>query len=628
MLNGETLNGVTLNGPEYLVVSVSPSAGMLVFGASQPDVVLYRMPIVDPAAGLLTFGSEQPWVVRYLLPTVNPAAAHLAFFGGQPEVWFDALAASPGLSPEVDYESWIYLVEVGAVTGLADIPGAVINGFDLNGAALNGDVGGGVTVETLRYTDSSMGYATRPNEAPGNAQYDPSLQQPGYVQRDITVGAAQTSFGEVILASTGHLDGLLDYGLDGQQILIRRGPQDGVYPDDFPLRLVATLEQPEFAATTVRLKMRDRMALFGDPLQTARYGGSNVLPAGIDGGEDLKGNPKPLIYGRVFNVAPAPVNTSRLIYQANDGALTDLPAVYDRGAALSRGADYVSEADMQATAPAAGQYRAWLAGGCFRLGGAPTGQVTCDALEGAMLADRYAGALLVRIAGRMGVTNIDMVDAYALDAAAPYELGIVVDAQESAASVMARVAASVGAWFGFDRLDYLRIGRLATPTGTPVVEITDLSITSIERTSQADVPVWRVALSYDRNATDQATDLAGSVSAERRAWLAQTWRTAVAANPSVKLQHRLSGELLRDSAIVWPADATAESARLLALHSQRRDTFLVGARLSGGEADLLDLGDVVRVTWPRYGMDDGRLFVVIGMRLDFGGDAVDLTLWG
>lgn len=622
-MNDLDLNGATLNGPEYLTLQVNPSAGGLTFGSEQPTVVLYRLPHVSPAAGGLTFGHPQPSVTLYRLPIVNPAAGSLTFGNPQPDVWFDALATSPGLSPVDDYDAWIYLVEVGAVVGSAEDGDAAINDFELNGSTA-----GGVEAVTLRYTNSSMGYATRPSEAPGNAQYDPCLQQPGYVQRDLMVGAAQTSFGEVILASTGHLDGLLDYGLDGQQILIRRGLQDGVYPDDFPLRLVATLEQPEFAATTVRLRMRDRMALFDEPLQTARYGGSNVLPDGIDGAADLKGNPKPLVYGRVANMSPAPVNTSRLIYQAHDGALADLPAVYDRGAALSRGADYASEADMQATAPAAGQYRAWLAGGCFRLGSAPAGQVTCDAVEGTLLADRYGGAILVRIAGRMGVTNIDMVDAFSLDAAAPYELGVVVEAQESAANVMARIAASVGAWFGFDRLDYFRLGRLTAPTGTPEVEITDLSITSIERTAQAAVPVWRVALSYDRNATGQDTDIAGSVSADRRAWLAQEWRTATASNPAVKLQHRLSGELLRDSAIVSGVAADAEAARLLALYSQRRDTFLVAARLSAGEADLLDLGDVVRLTWPRFGMDAGRLFVVTGMRLDFGGDAVELTVWG
>ena len=154
-MNDLDLNGGTLNGPEYLVLQVYPSAGVLAFGHPQPEVALYRLPIVDPAPGHLTFGHPQPTVTLYRLPIVNPAAGVLTFGHPQPDVWFNALATSPGLSPGVESDAWIYLVEVGAAIGDAAAMTEAINGFELNGSAV-----GGVIAATLRYTNSSMGYAT------------------------------------------------------------------------------------------------------------------------------------------------------------------------------------------------------------------------------------------------------------------------------------------------------------------------------------------------------------------------------------------------------------------------------------------------------------------------------------
>lgn len=487
------------------------------------------------------------------------------------------------------------------------------------------------TLATQRWTTASLGYATGPAETPANTVYDPCVQQVGYIERAVTVGAARVGFGELSLVTAGHLDGLLDYGFDGQAVTIRAGMQGAAYPAGFPVKLKAIGEQPEFGGLQVRIRLRDRLAELERPLQTARYGGTNALPAGIDGtADDIKGQAKPRVYGAVKNAAPVLVNTSRLIYQVSDQALQAVGAVYDRGAALTAGAAYTSEADMQANAPSAGQYRVWLAGGCVRLGSLPTGQVTVDATEGAAAANRYAGALISRIAQQMGIAagDVSAADVSALDAAAPYELGVMVQGDEPALTVLDRIASSVGAWYGFDRLGVLRVGRLAAPSGTPSTDLTDISITSLERIAQGELPIWRAVVRWGRNEMAQAGDLAGSVTAARRAWLAETLRTTAAEDATVKNRYKLAGELRRDTLLTTQANADAEAARLLALYKVRRDTFKVRARLSAAEVDAIDLGQTVRLTWPRYGLSGGRLFVVTGLRQDFARDAIEMTLWG
>lgn len=520
---------------------------------------------------------------------------------------WDALITDPppAANPEPRLSEGIYLVEVTAVTD-----------------------GAGSTT-TLRFTDSSLAYATRPAEVPPNAPYNPALISPGYIERAISVGAARVALGEILIASAGGLDYLLDLGLDGQAVIIRRGPHKGVYPDDFPIQLRGTMEQPEIGATQVRLRLRDRMSELEKPLQAAYYGGTNALPDGIDGtADDIKGRAKPRIYGKVRNVEPVQVNTAKLIWQVNDGPIASVPAVYVRGAQLTGGAVYADLADLYANAPAPGTYRAWLAGGLFRLGSSPDGQVTCDATETASL---YAGTLIQRIAEDAGIdpADISAADAAALDAAAPYALGVAVTDGETALSALARVAASVGAWHGFDRFGTLRCGRLESPAGTPITTLDEVAITRLERTAQGDLPAWRVTLRAAQNHTVQTSDLAGSVSASRRAWLAEQYRQTAAEDPSVKTLHRLAGEITRDTALDEVTDAATEAARLLVMYgAPRRDTYAVSARLSARSTLSIDLGQVVNLVYPRYGLDAGKLMVVIGVHFDFGTDTINITLWG
>ena len=42
----------------------------------------------------------------------------------------------------------------------------------------------------------------------------------------------------------------------------------------------------------------------------------------------------------------------------------------------------------------------------------------------------------------------------------------------------------------------------------------------------------------------------------------------------------------------------------------------------------MDIGQVVTLVWPRFGLEAGKLMVVTGLRMDFGNNAIELTLWG
>lgn len=503
---------------------------------------------------------------------------------------------------------------------------------------------GSAATTTLRYA-SGTGY-NHPS-APG--YYEGRILQPANLSRTMfssgtTAGAVQVGYGELRLANIdGGLDSLVGYGFAGRPFKLLIGDSAAPYAS-FVAVLVGTMEQAGFSIDEVTIRLRDKLAVLeARPASPGKYGGTNALPAGVDGtADDIKGNNKPRVWGRVLNITPATVNSSRLIYQVSDSAVSAIPAVYDNGVLLTAGTAYTSQADMEATAPAAANYRAWPAGGMFRLGSSPAGQITADVTEGA---NRTAGQLLSAMAqgpGGLGAGEVSAADAAALDAAAPDELGLFVTGDESTRSAMEQIANAAGAWFGFDRLGVLRMGRLTAPAGTPAVtlkrlgvgavaEADSVDILGIERLPSDDVgrgvPAWSVTVRHSRNWTVQSS-VAGSVTAARRAFLGDEWRASSSTASAVLLQHPLAPDLTFESLLLSDTAAAAEAARRLALYSVRRDSLRVTVRLDEVLVGAVDLGAVVRVLLPRFGYDLGRLMIVIGMEYDAAGNVADLELWG
>ncbi|HEY8360499.1 MAG TPA: hypothetical protein VIL30_23845, partial [Ramlibacter sp.] len=219
-------------------------------------------------------------------------------------------------------------------------------------------------------------------------------------------------------------------------------------------------EQPIVDEGEVTIAMHDMRHVLDRNLVGIRYAGTNSGSplAGVEGGaEDLKGAPKPLVLGRVFNITPVLVNTTRLIYQVTGvdpsgiggnvggvaGGLSGAWSltVYDMRSPLTAGANYTSQADMEANPPAAGQYRVWPAGGCFRLGSSPAGRVTCDVLNQPVTptVSNIAGRLMrITHSGRFPVTPTPYL-------ASNPNCGIYLTADTNALDALSQVLGSVNA---------------------------------------------------------------------------------------------------------------------------------------------------------------------------------------
>lgn len=497
---------------------------------------------------------------------------------------------------------------------------------------------------TLRY--STHGYTSGQSESPANTHWDNRIIQGGNFQRTMfqneqTFGNTQLGFGELVLANfDGGLDALLNYSFGGRQVIIRLADvQPGVVPT-FTTIIDGLIEQAELSWQQVRFRVRDKQLSVAKPLQQVRYAGNNALPAGLEGVEgDIKGRPKPLVYGKVFNAAAPCVNTTRKIYQLHDGsALQSVDAVYNRGAALTAGAAYSSQADMETNAPTAGQYRVWnSASGTFvRLADNTQGILTFDATQGAAASNRTAGQLWSQVLQKAGVSVgvISSADITALDAAAPYECGFyVTDSRDvSAIEVADALCGSVGAWWGVDAIGAFRVGQLVLPnTANSVGTLSAINIVNIERVASRDagagLPAWKIKLGYKRIWSVQ-TDLDNTVTEARKEFASNEYRRSESSDVAVQTANPTSPEIEINTLIASAADAATESARRLTIYKVRRDFYRVTVRLDASIASVLDLGKTVTLQVNRFGMNSGKAFVVTGIQADMRQYLYTLTIWG
>jgi hypothetical protein len=209
--------------------------------------------------------------------------------------------------------------------------------------------------------------------------------------------------------------------------------------------------------------------------------------------------------------------------------------------------------------------------------------------------------------------------------------GVYVDGDRTFQQVMDDIATSVGAWYAFDGTATLRMGRLTAPSGTAVLALgVDEIGEDVERRPARDkgVPVWSVTINHTKIWSVQGTDLVGSVSAARRAFLADAMRSAVSEDASIKTQYLLATTLEVDTLLTSATDAATEAARILALHKVRRDIFEIPLHLDALGGATLNFMDLISVTLPRFGLTAGKLFRLIGRRLELASSRIILTVWG
>lgn len=470
---------------------------------------------------------------------------------------------------------------------------------------------------------STHGFTSKSTDTPASRYYDASLSERVEVERRIygrdgVAGLARVEARALIINANGELDDLLErYALDGRAARLLLGrPKEA--RANFGAVASCIVQLATVGLKALEIQLSDGLARLDVPLNATTYLGTG----GLEGGADLAGKPKPKGYGHVFNVSPPLVDSVKLIYQVNDGAISDVPMVYDRQVELVKGSDYASQTELEATAPAAGNYRVWKGGGFFRIGSAPAGQVTADVLGDATdtgyvnkTADIVKRILLFQAV--LDAAETDAASFAALNVSAPAEVGIWRGAELSTVrEVVEELLAGVGAFGGFNRLGLFTVGLVAAASGAAVASFDATQIGDpIREPMPADIHpvVWRARVAWQKNYTVQS-DLAAGVTAARRAFAAQAERIAVKDDVTAKSRRPLAKEYgPHGNLYALQADANTEAQRLLDLWKADRKLY----RLPLPAIALnRDLGEVVNIKHPRLGLTAGRDVRILGHRLE------------
>lgn len=453
-------------------------------------------------------------------------------------------------------------------------------------------------VGAVKHYLSTHEFVTRPSDAPASVAYDPRIVAwPEFDTKlsELTNGRSSYGLGDLELDnSDGQLDGWLEHGWDGRQVRLLLGSEDWKRADFRPIMVAVVADINVQSKETIVLRLRDRTQSLNAPIQNQLIGGTTI-------NANL---PVPLCFGTCFNVEPVLITAASHTYQVHDGAVSSITAVRDNGVAVS--------------------FTPNLAAGTFTLATQPAGVITADVVGFYPTASAMIQHIVTTRAGFLAA-DLDVSLTTTLASTCPQTLGMYIRDRRNTIDVLDEIVTTVGAWWSFDRSGKMRAGRLDAPAGTPVLELTpdDIEENQISLVRR-EVPPASIRLGYAKNWTVQSEGLAGAVTEANRALYGAEGGT-VKAVQSVAAKHLLASNPDRlDTLFALQAEAQTEVDRRIALRNQIR----LVVRFTAFASPLsVRLGDVVKVTHPRYGFSLGQLAVVIGLKDRTLEDRVEMELW-
>lgn len=461
-------------------------------------------------------------------------------------------------------------------------------------------------------------------------------------------GVAVPGFGDIeikdaeIPTATHSTGRLLDYlaTLDwaGRTIKSFVGLSDRTFPEFAQIAQV-TSDGLAWDLDAARIRVRDLRYKLDIPIQTTLYAGTGEA----EGGDAVKGKPKPILYGQRRKIEPVMVDTTNLVLQFHDAAAHAVDEVLDQGVALAFAADYASYAALIAATVGGSQYATCLAEGLIRLGALPAGVITISARGDATGPGYVSNAVDIAeriITDRGGFTDFDIAGLAALEAANSSTTGVYVRGEQSTtiSDEVAKLLTSYGAWMVLDRVGVVTMDRLVDPDSVAAAfsltadDLREPTAGGVFERVPAGVRTYRVRLAhrpYQR--VMSATDLADGVSAADRADFGESFRFVTESDPTVLTETPVAQVLEVETLLDDAAEATTEAARLLDLFKTERSLYTVS--LESGLFSYF-LGDVVGVSLVgnQYGLGTAKNFVVVGLvenaSVDGSPDEIKLVLWG
>lgn len=321
----------------------------------------------------------------------------------------------------------------------------------------------------------------------------------------------------------------------------------------------------------------------------------------------------PLAWGWGLQAEPLLFDETNRRYYISDpqyGPLDDVPAVYVNGQAQS--GNFTLSADK-----------------CIlTFTSAVSGQVTVD-FKGRRVAGVFKSLVgdlaqdILQALGSVATGDLDAPAFAAYSTAMPYPVGLYLTAEESIQTVLDSLQTGLLSTWGTTRDGRYTVLYWTPPSGTPALELTGLHIIS-GRVAPEERLYHQVKIKGERRWTTTSSPDA-SLGQDRQFWLQEQYTERLASDPAIKTAYPLAEETDVETHLHQPDDCATLAQAWLAMYGQERINLEITCKL---QPLSVELGQVVRVTWDRHGLDQGRLFRVAGLEDDFMASEVTLTLWG
>ncbi|MCA3585823.1 MAG: hypothetical protein IOD03_19365 [Methylocystis sp.] len=493
-------------------------------------------------------------------------------------------------------------------------------------------------IATLRL--ASAAFYSAANDTPARAYYEPRILDDieiGQSAADALAvgGRVALTVSEIALADGDNFAAdLARYGLaDGRAVRVLSLPVVNARASDFGASLASAAipfvgvlrsidRTGEFSARLALGDVTERMAT---PLQPVLYQGTG----GAEGGSELKGRPKPVTLGQVFNIAPVFLGNVDLgagslpTYQSHWREMAGHDVIRIRG---------VAQSIISTGTPLIGQARDYPALGLFQLGAAPDGDVTADLRgDSVPIYVNSIAAILRRMLESLGLAY-DPVDfdttAWAFaEADLP---GIVGFHQGATATTTLAAAEQIlsgsGAILAAGRGGKL---RLADPLASDAPQF-DLPAECVLACEPLALPASlrplprAIAVRWGLNHAP-LSNMAGSVAAADRQRLSQAGSFARAESSLI------TSRVAQQREMTFPATYWTEAEALVRAEKWRA-LLEAGPRMVRVLTDRflgqIEIGQIGRVTYPAFGFQNGFVGVVVGWRERLSARRVEITLWG
>lgn len=483
---------------------------------------------------------------------------------------------------------------------------------------------------TTRVYLSDRGFYTEPTDSPSNVSYLPVVNNPFQFDVSILNGdefrGGLPSFGAIrVKNGIGDFDNFADYFWTGRTVTIYAGGKD-FSRSDYEVIFKGTVRDIEFDEDEIIINISDKSTILETSFVQSLYQGTG----GVEGGVDINGDVKPLCYGEVFNVPLKLVNAGLNIYQVHDGSIEQVVKVYDRGVALTNEGDV---ADITSTSVTSGQFKTQLSGGYIRLGGNPDGTITAD-IKGDNTGGyiNKTGAIISRLVQtKMGQNNftsddIDQGSLNALDVAYPNAVGIYINNKTELNNVLNNLTIPMNFYWVFTRQGGLSVNAVDAPSSSFLTINQDQILDDTFEQLLYINPAWRISAGYQKNWRVQSLDdLAAATTTAQKEFAIEEYRKLITQDSITRGRTLIQREVSFNTSLTLELDANDYLDRLIRIYQTKRNVYRF---TTYNLLFKVFVGDTITIKYPRYGLENGKDFVIVSISEDAEDNQTTLEVWG